>query len=123
MNPVAWLMDTEASADLLRRATYDLIGLPPTPRKSGDFVRDHSPNAFAKVVDRLLASPALRRALGPLLARYRALQRHHGGDRDDNNRADYRYPFAWTYRDYVIKAFNDGQAVRPVHHASRSPRT
>ena len=42
---------------LIRRATVDLIGLPPTPEEVDDFVADKSPDAFAKVVDRLLASP------------------------------------------------------------------
>ncbi|MEO8428067.1 MAG: DUF1549 domain-containing protein, partial [Verrucomicrobiota bacterium] len=43
---------------LLRRATYDLLGLPPTPEEIDAFLADHSPDAFSKVVDRLLASPA-----------------------------------------------------------------
>src|ERR1044072_2963789 len=42
---------------LIRRATFDLMGLPPTPQEVEDFVKDESPYAFAKVVDRLLASP------------------------------------------------------------------
>ena len=42
---------------LIRRATFDLIGLPPTPGEIESFVRDSSPEAFAKVVERLLASP------------------------------------------------------------------
>ena len=66
---------------LIRRATFDLTGLPPTPEEVDAFLADASPDAFAKVVDRLLASPALRRALGPALARRRPLRRHRGRDR------------------------------------------
>ena len=61
---------------LIRRATYDLTGLPPTPEEIDAFLKDDSPDAFAKVVDRLLASPRLRRALGPPLARRGPLRRH-----------------------------------------------
>ena len=61
---------------LLRRVYLDLIGLPPTPRASCDaFLADTSPDAYEKVVDRLLASPAVRRALGPALDGRLALQR------------------------------------------------
>ncbi len=60
---------------LLRRATYDLTGLPPTPAEVDAFVADKSAEAFAQVVDRLLAVAALRRAVGPPLARPGALRR------------------------------------------------
>ena len=79
---------------LIRRATYDLIGLPPTPEEVAAFVADESPDAFATVVDRLLASP-------------------HYGERWGRHWLDVaRYastdsPYAFTYRDYVIRAFND----------------
>ncbi len=79
---------------LLRRATYDLIGLPPTPKEVADFIADESPHAFATVVDRLLESK-------------------HYGERwgrhwlDVARFASYDNPFAFTYRDYVIRAFND----------------
>jgi cytochrome c553 len=79
---------------LIRRATYDLIGLPPTPEEVAAFVADKSPEAFATVVDRLLASP-------------------HYGERWGRHWLDVaRYastdgPHAFTYRDYVIRAFND----------------
>ncbi len=79
---------------LIRRATYDLIGLPPTPAEVAAFIADESSDAFAKVVDRLLASP-------------------HYGERWGRHWLDVaRYastdsPYAFTYRDYVIRAFND----------------
>ena len=60
---------------LLRRLSLDLIGLPPTIAEVDAFLADKSPNAYEKQVDRLLASPALRRALGPHLARRGALRR------------------------------------------------
>ncbi len=86
---------------LLRRATLDLTGLLPTPEEVQDFVNDTSPNAFAKVVDRLLASPRYgeRWARHWLdLARYADSE----GFKSDETR-----PNIWRYRDYVIKSFND----------------
>ena len=71
LKPVA---DADRST-LLRRVTFDLTGLPPTPEEIDAFLADKSPRAFATVVDRLLASPAIRRALGPALARRRPLRR------------------------------------------------
>ena len=61
---------------LIRRLSLDLIGLPPTPDEVDAFVADTAPDAYERLVDRLLASPALRRALGPALARPRPLRRH-----------------------------------------------
>ena len=63
---------------LIRRATFDLHGLPPTPEEVEAFLKDDSPDAYEKLIDRLLASPALRRALGPALARRRPLRRQQG---------------------------------------------
>jgi len=88
---------------LIRRATFDLLGLPPTPEEVAAFEADPSPDAYARVIDRLLASP-------------------HHGERwgrywlDVSRIADTKgyvffeeaqFPWAWTYRDYVIRAFND----------------
>ncbi len=92
---------------LLRRATYDLLGLPPTPQEVNAFLADKSPNAFAKVVDRLLASPHYGERWGRFwldTARYADTA---GGQKNAIKDGEYRFPYAWTYRDYVIKAFND----------------
>jgi len=90
---------------LIRRATFDLIGLPPTPEDVDDFLKDESPDAFAKVVDRLLASPHYGERWGRHwldVARYSDTKGQIRRQREDPN-----YPFAWTYRDYVIRSFND----------------
>lgn len=93
--------------DLIRRATLDLIGIPPTFEEIEAFEKDNSPNAFAKVVDRLLASPHYGERWGRSwldVARYgeddyRSL--------DPMRRGFNPYPNAYMYRDWVIKAFND----------------
>jgi cytochrome c553 len=85
---------------LIRRASLDLIGLPPSPTEIDAFVNDPSTNAWEKVVDRLLASPRYgeRWARHWLdLARYAESE----GFKSDETR-----PYAWRYRDYVIKSFN-----------------
>ena len=90
---------------LIRRATLDLIGLPPTPQEVEDFLKDESPDAFATVVDRLLASPRYGERWGRHwldVARYSDTK---GQVR--RQREDVHYPFAWTYRDYVIRSFNE----------------
>jgi hypothetical protein len=90
---------------LIRRATFDLIGLPPTPAEVAAFVTDEAPDAFAKVVDRLLASPHYGERWGRHwldVARYSDTKGMVRRQREDP-----RSPYAWTYRDYVIKSFND----------------
>jgi hypothetical protein len=87
---------------LLRRATFDLIGLPPSPQEVADFLADDSTNAFAKVVDRLLASPHY----GERWGRYWLDLAHYSDTKGTGNLGDI-YPYAYVYRDYVIKAFND----------------
>ena len=85
---------------LLRRVSLDLIGLPPTPEEVDAFVKDQSPNAWEKVVDRLLASPHYGERWGRHwldVARYAESQ---------GFKADETRPNAWRYRDYVIKSFN-----------------
>jgi hypothetical protein len=86
---------------LLRRATFDLTGLPPTPEEVDAFLNDQSANAFEKVIDRLLLSPHYgeRWARHWLdLARYAE---------SEGFKADETRPNVWRYRDYVIKSFND----------------
>jgi hypothetical protein len=93
--------------DLLRRATLDLTGLLPTMEEYAAFEKDTSADAFAKVVDRLLASPHYGERWGRVwldVARY--------GEDDyrslNPNPRGYRpYPNAWAYRDWVVQAFND----------------
>ena len=90
---------------LIRRAYYDLIGLPPTPEESVEFLNDDSPLAFEKVVDRLLASPHYGERWGRHwldVARYSDAKGQF-----DRRRESSIYPYAWTFRDYVVKAFND----------------
>ena len=85
---------------LLRRAYFDLIGLPPKPEEVRAFVADQSLQAFAKVVDALLASPRF----GERWGRYWLdVARYAESNGRDQNAA---YPHAWRYRDYVIDAFN-----------------
>ncbi len=85
---------------LLRRVTYDLHGLPPTEQEIRDFLADSSPNAFSKVVDRLLASPRYGEKWGRHWLDVARFADSTGNDED------HRYPYAYKYRDYVIDAFN-----------------
>jgi len=90
---------------LIRRATFDLIGLPPTPEEIDAFIADLSPDAFVKVIDRLLASPAYGERWGRHwldIARFADTKDGVLMYGDDRVR-----PYAYTYRDYVIRAFND----------------
>ncbi len=91
---------------LLRRVTFDLTGLPPTPEEQDAFVKDDRPDAYERLVDRLLASPAYgeRWARHWLdVARYADT---HGYDKDK------RRDDAWPYRDWVIAALNAGLPYR-----------
>jgi len=85
---------------LIRRVTYDLTGLPPTPEEIDAFVRDQSPKAWEKLVDRLLASP-----------RYGEQWGRHWLDvvrfaESDGYEYDTHRPDAYRYRDYVVNSFN-----------------
>ncbi len=85
---------------LIRRASFDLTGLPPTPEQVEAFVSDDRPDAFAQVVDRLLASPQY----GERWGRYWLDLARYADTAGDNS--DYPIPEAYLYRDYVIDAFN-----------------
>jgi hypothetical protein len=88
-------------ATLIRRVTFDLTGLPPTLEEIDAFISDKSPNAWEKVVDRLLASP-----------RYGEQWGRHWLDvvrfaESDGYEYDMHRPDAWRYRDYVVQSFNE----------------
>lgn len=85
---------------LIRRATFDLIGLPPTPEEVQAFEKDDRPDSLERLIDRLLASPQYGERWGRHwldLVRYAET---HGYERDDPK------PNAWKYRDWVISALN-----------------
>jgi len=89
---------------LIRRATFDLHGLPPTPQEVKSFIDDNSEDAFAKVIDRLLASPRYGERWGRYwldLARYSDTKGYVYGDREERF-----FVHAHAYRDWVIRAFN-----------------
>ncbi len=90
-------------ATLLRRVTFDLTGLPPTPEEIDAFAGDKAPDAWEKVVDRLLASPHYGEQWG-----------RHWLDvvrfaESDGYEYDMHRPDAWRYRDYVVRSFNSDQ--------------
>lgn len=92
-----------AAADkrtLIRRATFDLIGLPPTPDEVQAFVADTSPDAFRKLIDRLLDSPHYGERWG---RHWLDVARYADSNGLDENIA---YGNAWRYRDYVVRSFN-----------------
>ena len=92
----------QASAlTLIRRATFDLTGLPPTPEEIDAFLADTTPDAFAKVVERLLASPHY----GEHWGRHWLDVVRYADTAGDT--ADYPLPEAWRYRNYVVDAFNN----------------
>jgi len=89
---------------LIRRLSYDLTGLPPTPEEVEAFSKDKRKDAVAQLVDRLLASPRYGERWGRYwldVARYADTKGYLAGGEER------RFPFSHTYRDYVVKAFND----------------
>jgi hypothetical protein len=85
---------------LIRRVTYDLTGLPPTPEEIDAFVGDTAPDAYEKLIDRLLASPRYAERWARLWLDLVHYADTHGYDKDK------RRPWAWLYRDWVIRAFH-----------------
>ncbi|HTU20826.1 MAG TPA: PSD1 and planctomycete cytochrome C domain-containing protein [Gemmataceae bacterium] len=90
--------------ELIRRVCYDLTGLPPTPREVERFVADTSPEAYEKLIDRLLASPRYGEKWGRNWLDLVRFAETNSYERDG------RKPNAWRYRDYVVRAFNDDKA-------------
>src|SRR5262249_51172836 len=94
-------VDDADRATLIRRLSFDLLGMPLTPEEVDAFVKDADPKAIEKLVDRLLASPHFGERWGRYwldLARYA----ESNGNADNNP-----FPEAWRYRDYVIKSHNE----------------
>lgn len=87
---------------LLRRANYDLLGLPPSIAEVEAFERDTSPDAWARVVDRLLASPHY----GERWARHWLDVARYADTKGYVFTQERRYAFSYTYRDYVVRAMN-----------------
>ena len=90
-----------AKLTLLRRAKFDLQGLPPTKEEINEFLEDDSPQAFARLVDRLLASPRYGEKWGRNWLDVARYAESTGLD------SDIKVPNAWKYRDYVIDSFNN----------------
>ncbi|HXG48554.1 MAG TPA: PSD1 and planctomycete cytochrome C domain-containing protein [Methylomirabilota bacterium] len=88
---------------LIRRATYDLIGLPPTPEEVEAFAKDPAPDAFERLVERLLASPHY----GERWGRYWLDIARYADTKGYVFEEERRYPYSYTYRDWVIRAFNE----------------
>ena len=87
---------------LIRRLSFDLIGLPPTPKEVEDFVNDKDPNAYDKLVDRLLASDHYGERMAMFwldIARYADSVGYHGD----------QVMTVWPFRDYVIRSFNQNK--------------
>ena len=87
-------------ATLIRRVTFDLLGLPPSPEEVAAFVNDNGPDAYERLIDRLLASPLY----GERWARH-WLDLVRYAESDGYKQDGYR-PSAWRYRDYVIRSLN-----------------
>ena len=109
---------------LIRRITFDLLGLPPTPEEIAAFARDPHPAAYERLVDRLLASPHYGERWGRHWLDLVRFSESEGFERD------WLREHAWPYRDYVIRSFNEdkeylrfareqlaGDVLEPVTHA------
>ncbi|MGI9441914.1 MAG: DUF1549 domain-containing protein [Rubripirellula sp.] len=92
---------TASPRKLVRRLYFDLTGLPPTPQQVSHFLADDRPNAWERLVDRLLASPQYGQRWG---RHWLDVARYGDSNGGDENHA---YPLAWRYRDYVISSFNE----------------
>ncbi len=102
--PLEHLVGLSPEADrytLLRRATHDLLGLPPTPEEIAEFLADHAPDAYERMIERLLASPHYGERWGRHWLDVAGYADSEGVTDDDPVRSE-----AFHYRDYVIRAFN-----------------
>jgi mono/diheme cytochrome c family protein len=90
-----------ARRDLARRVYFDLLGLPPAPEEIDTFVSDDRPDAYERLIDRLLASPHYGERWARHWLDVVRFGQTHGYERDDEK------PNAWRYRDYVIKVLNE----------------
>ncbi len=102
---------TATRRTLIRRLAIDLTGLPPTPAEVEAFERDASPDAYERLVDRLLASPQFGVRWGRHWLDVVGYAESNGGPESDVER-----PYAWRYRDYVVDAFNSS---KPYDHFVR----
>lgn len=91
---------------LIRRVTFDLTGLPPTVAEIEAFLNDRAPNAYEKVVDRLLASPHFGERWATHWLDVVRFAESNGYELDADR------PHAWRYRDYVVRSFNDDKPYR-----------
>lgn len=102
-------MDINSEADrftLLKRATFDLIGLPPTPEETEQFLTDPAPDAFERLLDRLLASPHYGERWGRHwldVAGY--------ADSEGDGSVDTVRPYIYKYRDYVVSSLNEDKPI------------
>ena len=104
---------------LVTRAYVDLLGYKPTFEEVQAFLNDRSPNAYEKLIDRLLASPHY----GERWARRWMDVARYAEDNPTSEATNPPYPFAWRYRDWIIEALNAGHAVRPLHQAPTRRRS
>lgn len=95
--------DPASKRELVRRVYFDLHGLPPTFNEVEEFVNNESPDAYEKLIDKLLASPRY----GERWGRHWLDVARYGDTQGYNFTNSSKYPFAYTYRDYVIRAFNE----------------
>jgi len=104
---------------LLRRTTFALLGLPPTPQELYSFEKDDSPGAWEKVIDRLLSSASY----GERWGRHWLDVARYSDTRGYVFTAERKYPFSYTYRDYVINSFNDDLPFDTfIHHQVAADR-
>ena len=89
---------------LIRRATFDLLGLPPTPAEIEEYLADNSPDAYSRLIDRLLASPAFGERWGRHWLDNAGYADTHGGDNDLGTIKENKN--IWKYRDYVVRSIN-----------------